>query len=148
MAVSKRWLLFGKDLGKMKITRRIILFFLAIALLALTACGSSDTPIHTDAAASSIETSATRNAEVSPPPTAEVTVPATTEAVTPPTTEAASLPAESTSQDYILNNNTMKFHFPSCDSADKIKPENKSSFHGTRDELIAKGYSSCGNCHP
>ena len=86
--------------------------------------------------------------EATVPPTTEATAPPATEATAPPATEASVPPTESNGRDYILNNNTMKFHFPSCGSADKIKPENKAFFTGTRDELIAKGYSPCGNCHP
>jgi len=52
------------------------------------------------------------------------------------------------SQTYILNNNTKKFHEASCGSASRIKEANKSTFTGSRDELIARGYSPCGNCNP
>lgn len=52
------------------------------------------------------------------------------------------------SQNYILNNNTKKFHEPLCGSAKKIKESNKGTFTGSRDELIARGYSPCGNCNP
>lgn len=52
------------------------------------------------------------------------------------------------SQTYILNTNTKKFHEPSCGSAARIKASNKSTFNGSRDELISRGYSPCGNCHP
>lgn len=60
-----------------------------------------------------------------------------------------SAPAVNTnSQTYILNTNTKKFHEPSCGSAARIKDSNKSTFNGSRDELISRGYSPCGNCHP
>lgn len=49
---------------------------------------------------------------------------------------------------YVLNTNTGKFHYSSCKSVSKIKPENYSTFEGTRDEVIAQGYDPCGNCHP
>lgn len=49
---------------------------------------------------------------------------------------------------YVLNTNTEKFHYPDCGSAAKIKASNRSEYTGTRDELIAMGYSPCGNCHP
>lgn len=49
---------------------------------------------------------------------------------------------------YVLNTNTMKFHYSSCRSADKISAENRSSFTGTRTEVMAQGYSPCGNCDP
>lgn len=49
---------------------------------------------------------------------------------------------------YILNTNTQKFHKPSCSSVKDIKDSNKAEFVGTRDEVIAMGYKSCGRCHP
>ena len=60
-----------------------------------------------------------------------------------------SAPAVNTnSQTYILNTNTKKFHYSSCGSASRIKDSNKSTFTGSRDELISRGYSPCGNCDP
>ena len=53
-----------------------------------------------------------------------------------------------TQGDYILNTNTKKFHKPSCSSVDQMKESNKQTFTGTRDEVIARGYSPCGRCHP
>lgn len=55
---------------------------------------------------------------------------------------------QETSATYVLNTNTMKFHYPSCSSVPKISPENYGTYTGTRDGVIAKGYSSCGNCNP
>ena len=52
------------------------------------------------------------------------------------------------SMTYILNTNTRKFHLPSCTNAADIKEENRQTFTGSRDELIAEGYSPCGNCSP
>ena len=49
---------------------------------------------------------------------------------------------------YILNTNTKKFHYPNCSSVKDIKDKNKKEFYGTRDEIISKGYSPCGRCHP
>ena len=50
--------------------------------------------------------------------------------------------------DYVVNTNTGKFHYPSCSSVKKMKESNKMFYTGTRDDLISKGYSPCGNCHP
>lgn len=55
---------------------------------------------------------------------------------------------ESGGQTYVLNTNTHKFHDPDCRSVDQMKEKNKSYFTGSREELIAKGYSPCGNCRP
>lgn len=85
-------------------------------------------------------------------PTVPETIPAEPEAE--PTTEPAIEPAtetketEKTGITYVLNTNTRKFHYPSCSSAKKTKESNKATFTGTRDEVIAKGYQPCGNCHP
>lgn len=50
--------------------------------------------------------------------------------------------------DYVLNKNTKKFHYPYCSSVAKIKEKNKELFHGSREEIISRGYDPCGRCHP
>ena len=50
--------------------------------------------------------------------------------------------------DYILNTNTKRFHWPDCKSVLDIYPQNMQPFTGTRDEVIAMGYTPCGNCKP
>ncbi len=49
---------------------------------------------------------------------------------------------------YILNTNTYKFHSPFCRDVKKMADYNKLEYNGTRDEVIAMGYSPCGHCHP
>ena len=49
---------------------------------------------------------------------------------------------------YILNTNTMRFHYPYCDSVQDIKDKNKELFYGTREEAIEQGYTPCGRCNP
>ncbi len=49
---------------------------------------------------------------------------------------------------YVLNTNTHKFHYPSCRDVGRIAPQNYADFTGTRDAVIAQGYSPCGHCHP
>lgn len=49
---------------------------------------------------------------------------------------------------YILNTNTMKFHYEICESAEKIKEHNKEYYTGTREDIVSMGYVSCGNCRP
>lgn len=51
-------------------------------------------------------------------------------------------------QDYVLNTNTRKFHYPNCDSADRIKPKNRKEYNGTRKEVIEMGYEPCKRCNP
>lgn len=55
---------------------------------------------------------------------------------------------QKTTYSYVLNSGTMKFHKPSCNSVKKIAPDNYSTYEGPREEVIAKGYDPCGNCHP
>lgn len=50
--------------------------------------------------------------------------------------------------DYVINIASDKFHLPHCKSVSDMKEVNKEEFRGTRQELINKGYSPCGNCKP
>lgn len=50
--------------------------------------------------------------------------------------------------DYVLNTNTMKFHYPNCKSVSQMKEGNRQDYYGTREELINQGYDPCGNCKP
>lgn len=77
-------------------------------------------------------------------PAAEETAEPTTEETEEPTVK----PTEDNGQDYVLNRNTKKFHYPWCNSAQKIKESNKSYFHGTREEVISRGYDACRRCNP
>lgn len=49
---------------------------------------------------------------------------------------------------YVLNNNTKKFHNPSCSSVDTIKPKNREDTMKSRDEIINSGYVPCKRCNP
>ena len=51
-------------------------------------------------------------------------------------------------QDYVLNKNTKKFHYPCCSSANDIKKRNRKDFTGTREEVISQGYVPCKRCNP
>ncbi len=50
--------------------------------------------------------------------------------------------------DYVANKNTKKFHYPSCSSAADIKEKNRWDYSGSRDDLIALGYTPCQRCNP
>lgn len=52
-----------------------------------------------------------------------------------------------TSDSYIGNLETGKFHAPGCGDVDKMANGNKVSF-SSRDEAINAGYSPCGHCNP
>ena len=47
-------------------------------------------------------------------------------------------------QEYVMNTSSMKFHLPSCSSVSSIKDENKATYQGPREDLIAEGYEPCG----
>lgn len=57
-------------------------------------------------------------------------------------------PGQGMAGDYILNTNTHKFHYPTCRSVKRMSEANKQYYHGSRDNLIAKGYGPCGICNP
>ena len=65
--------------------------------------------------------------------------------------EIVTEPSEQTSTtepDYVLNNNTRKFHRPSCSSVEDIKPSNREDYTGSREALIERGYEPCKRCQP
>ena len=71
--------------------------------------------------------------------------PTATEAEAAATKAATNQPAKS---HYVLNTNTMKFHYPDCSSVGKMKDSNRQDVEMTRDEAINAGYSPCGKCKP
>lgn len=52
-----------------------------------------------------------------------------------------------TSNSYVGNSNSGKFHAPGCGDVGKMKPSNK-VFFSSREEAINSGYTPCGHCHP
>ncbi len=55
---------------------------------------------------------------------------------------------EDTTDSYIVNINTKKFHKPSCSSVSKLSEKNKKKYKGKRSSLINNGYEPCKNCNP
>lgn len=55
---------------------------------------------------------------------------------------------ESRQTTYVLNTNTMKFHYPTCSSVDDMKEKNKQIYTGSREEVIHMGYAPCQRCNP
>ncbi len=53
---------------------------------------------------------------------------------------------QQTNASYVLNTNSHKIHYPTCRSVPKIAPQNYATSNSSVDELIAQGYSTCGNC--
>lgn len=90
-----------------------------------------------------IETDAPAAERSGPEPTPELLV---LDAAAPGESEAPVRAAATRS--YVLNNNSMKFHNPGCSSVKDIAEANRADYEGTRDEIVAMGYSPCGRCHP
>ncbi len=66
--------------------------------------------------------------------------------------EGDALPEDSTQKEpedtlYILNTSSGKFHLPSCSGAASMKEENRQAFSGSREELIAQGYSPAASAN-
>ena len=63
-------------------------------------------------------------------------------------TPESSVPQETQGTTYVLNTNTMKFHYPSCSSVDQMKEKNKEIYTGSREDIINMGYVPCKRCNP
>lgn len=50
--------------------------------------------------------------------------------------------------DFLLYTHTKKFHFPACPGVNQMNEKNKSFTDEPREELIARGYTPCGQCDP
>ncbi len=72
----------------------------------------------------------------------------TDNAVENTTAEVKSTNSKTSSNTYILNTGSMKFHKPSCSSVSKMKENNKEEYVGNAVDLKNKGYSPCGICKP
>lgn len=62
--------------------------------------------------------------------------------------DTAAEEADTAAFPYVLNTCTQKFHDPGCSGAADIKEENRQTYTGSREDLIAQGYSPCGQCQP
>nr|WP_297274942.1 DNA/RNA non-specific endonuclease [uncultured Agathobaculum sp.] len=49
-------------------------------------------------------------------------------------------------QEYVLNTASKKIHLPDCASVDSIGEKNKETYTGSYADLLAQGYTPCGNC--
>ena len=49
---------------------------------------------------------------------------------------------------YILNTNSHKFHYPDCAGVASMSDANRQEYTGSREDLIARGYTPCGQCDP
>ena len=112
----------------------------------------AETPAPTPTPSSVPTPSPTPKPTATPRPTPTPTPkPTATPRPTPtpsPVPTATPAPTPKPEQTYVLNTNTGKFHKPYCSSVSDIAAYNKQEYVGTRDDLIANGYSPCGRCHP
>lgn len=121
-----------------------------IPLATSTAKASTTAAVTTKTAAVTTTTAAattTTVAVTTVKPTAAVT---TKTATSPATTTKATtkITTAGGSGNYVLNTSSMKFHKPSCGSVAKISTANREDVTLSRAEIISRGYSPCGNCHP
>lgn len=155
--------------GALKAVLIIVLFFVAV----FTAPSSDDVQRSQIDNLDSTTSSPYDDSTPSPPPTAspsptpKPTVVPTSEPSPDPTVEPTPEPAaEPTSEptpeptleptpeptpvvhDYVLNTNSKRFHRPTCNSVDDIKPVNRKDYTGTRERILKMGYEPCGRCHP
>lgn len=142
--------------------------FLVCGLLAFTTAGShASSSQEPDSTATTTTTAVTTTTATE---TTTTTTKATTTTTTTTTTEATTTAAETTTaateppapaqeetpaeqpagntRNYVINTNTGKFHYPSCSSAKRISDANRSEYNGTREDLIAQGYTPCERCNP
>lgn len=141
--------------------------FLVCGLLAFTTAGShttssqkkdstvtTTTTVVTTTTATETTTTTTKATTTTTTTTTEATTTAaetTTAATEPPAPAQEETPAEQPAANvftYVINTDSGIFHYPSCSSAKRISDANRSEYTGTRDDLIAQGYSPCGNCDP
>lgn len=54
----------------------------------------------------------------------------------------------SVKQNYVVNTNTRRFHYPDCKSVDDMKMKNRMDVFENREALISQGYTPCGSCNP
>ena len=95
-------------------------------------------------------TTTTTTKPISSTTTTTTTKPTTTTTTTKPTTTTTTKQTTSyqvSSETYILNTNTHKFHHAWCSSVGDIEPQNKATTDN-RDWAIANGYQPCKRCNP
>ena len=51
-------------------------------------------------------------------------------------------------RDYVLNKSSKRFHYPDCASVPEILEKNREDVFASRDELLRRGFTPCGNCKP
>ena len=51
-------------------------------------------------------------------------------------------------ESYVLNVRSKKFHRTDCEAVETISEKNRQTFRGSRETLLAQGYTPCGSCNP
>lgn len=145
---------FGRKQSLSKI-QKFASYLIAFVCFAVLGSCNADTSPAVDPAEPTIGVEATaeptsaENITPTDAPTEPVKTEASTEVPTEePTEEVTEAPTEKVEITYVLNTSSMKFHYESCSGVDDMKDSNKDYFTGTREEIIAKGYDSCGICNP
>lgn len=64
------------------------------------------------------------------------------------TGESSSIQPSADQVMYVLNVNSDKFHLPDCPSVSRMSDRNKREVTSAIDQMVANGYSPCGNCLP
>lgn len=64
------------------------------------------------------------------------------------TGESSSIQPSADQVMYVLNVNSGKFHLPDCPSVSKMSDRNKREVTSAIDQMVAEGYSPCGDCLP
>lgn len=115
--------------------------------LSLSACGDGGRPPADVYVIAPAQTERSDPAPAEPP---AVTPPerALPAASAPQAEEAPLRELPAVERTYVLNQNTGKFHLPSCASVREIKETNRLDHTGTRESVLAMGYEPCGRCHP
>lgn len=75
----------------------------------------------------------------------ETTVAIPETVVAPETVAVQQTEVQRTSQSYVLNTKTKKFHYPICGS---LPTSNRKDTDMSRDEIIGRGYQPCKKCNP
>ncbi len=71
------------------------------------------------------------------------------ETASPPSPEASDGSSQAEGEEtYVLNVNSHRFHRPDCSGVASISHNNRRDHTGTREALIAQGYTPCGSCKP
>lgn len=64
------------------------------------------------------------------------------------TSDEAPAPQSTGGMSYVLNWNSMKFHYPDCSSVADIKPYNREAVNMDRETIIGMGFDACKRCNP